>query len=349
MTRLDEAEANEVLEMLDRQVQQTTRLVDDLMDVSRLTRGKVELRLESVDLRTVVEQAVETCRPAIDSHDHQLLVEFSSEPLPLLADRVRLAQVFSNLLNNAARYSDRGGTIRLTTQREGNEGIVRVRDTGHGIDASVLPHIFDLFVQGDKTLTRVGGGLGIGLTLVRRLVQMHGGQVAAVSEGIGQGSEFIVRLPLASHVADSAEKVTTAESDAEPLPLNRHILIVDDSADVARSMAMLLQAEGHEVRTELDGAAALRTLEAWRPDVVLLDIGLPQMDGYEVARRMRECPAGERALLIAVTGWGQPEDRRRSTDAGFDFHVTKPVELNVLNALLRSAKPLKNRSLDLRP
>jgi CheY-like chemotaxis protein len=224
-----------------------------------------------------------------------------------------------------------------------------VRDTGHGIDASVLPHIFDLFVQGDKTLTRVGGGLGIGLTLVRRLVQMHGGRVEAVSEGIGQGSEFIVRMPLASQGAVPPPKVTKAAFEIERLPANQHILIVDDSADVARSMAMLLQAEGHEVRTELDGAAALRTLQAWRPDVVLLDIGLPQMDGYEVARRMRECPAGERALLIAVTGWGQPEDRRRSTDAGFDFHVTKPVELNVLNALLRSAKPLKNRSLDPRP
>jgi signal transduction histidine kinase len=348
MGQLQDAEASEVLDMLDRQVHQTTRMVDDLMDVSRLTRGKVELRLEPVDLRPVVEQAVETCRPVVRANGHELQVEFSQEPLVLRADPIRLAQVFVNLLNNAAKYSDRGGAILLTAHREGDDGVVRVRDSGHGIDHNVLPHIFELFVQGDKSLTRVGGGLGIGLTLVRSLVQMHGGRVEALSEGIGRGSEFIVRLPLATGAAESVASRKVAPGP-EPSPANRHILVVDDNVDAARSLVMLLRAEGHHVRSEFSGAAALKTLEAWRPDVVLLDIGLPQMDGYEVARRIRKCPAGSTALLIAVTGWGQPEDRKRSTDAGFDFHVTKPVELSVLAELLRGSKPLTYDGLNQKP
>jgi signal transduction histidine kinase/CheY-like chemotaxis protein len=327
-------QSDEVLNMLDRQVEQITRLVDDLLDVSRVTRGKVELQLQLADVKTVVEQAIETCRPLVHSKRHELVVQFPNEPLLVQADPVRLGQVFANLLNNAAKYSDSGGRITIAASRDGGDAVVRVRDTGHGIEPHILPRIFDLFVQGDRSLARSSGGLGIGLTLAQSLVKMHGGSIRAFSEGIGKGSEFVVRLPLAP-VGDGsplAEPPTSAASD--PSTGHRRILIVDDNRDAARSLEMLLNASGHDVCTAVTGAAGIELVNQFQPDVVLLDIGLPELDGYEVARRIRRLPGGQNILLVALTGWGQMDDRRRANEAGFDYHLTKPVEVAILNDLL---------------
>jgi signal transduction histidine kinase/CheY-like chemotaxis protein len=336
----------DIVDMLDRQVQQITRLVDDLLDVSRVTRGKVKLQLQSVDLKAAVEQAIETCRPLLDSQGHDLKVQFPTEPLRLHADPIRLAQVFANLLNNAAKYSNRGGHIVLAVVREGDEAVVRIRDTGHGIDFALLPRIFDLFVQADKSLSRSSGGLGIGLTLVHSLIKMHGGNVEAFSEGIGKGSEFVVRLPLASPGNESKRETLPQITARDSRSVRRRVVIVDDNRDAARSLELLLKSAGHEVHTALTGPDGVKCVATFQPEVVVLDIGLPEMDGYEVARRVRELPGGENIMLIALTGWGQPDDRRRATDAGFDYHLTKPVELGMLTDLLnrtdRPSQPAKN-------
>ncbi len=331
-------------DVMDRQVQQLTRLVDDLLDVSRITRGKVKLQKEAVDLATVVGRAVETSRPLIESRRHQCVVNLAPEPIWLQADPTRLAQVLANLLNNAAKYTAEGGRVLLTTTREGHEAVIKVRDTGMGIPAEMLPHVFDLFTQGERALDRSQGGLGIGLTLVRSLVELHGGSVQAFSAGPDQGSEFVVRLPVlprfqarsparspARFPARSASKGGATRKRSASA--RRRVLVVEDNADAAMSLALLLQFEGHEVRMAHDGPAALELARTFGPEVVLLDIGLPGLDGYEVARRLRE-DFKETVLLVAQTGYGQDEDRRRSQEAGFDHHLVKPVDPHALMVLL---------------
>jgi PAS domain S-box-containing protein len=328
-------------EMIERQVQQLTRLVDDLLDVSRITRGKIALRTEPVDLAAVIARAVETSRPLIESNRHKLTLALCAEAIRVLADPTRLEQVFANLLNNAAKYTERGGSIWLEVERLGEEVLVRVRDTGFGIPPAALPHVFDLFMQADRTLDRSQGGLGIGLTLVKRLVEMHGGSVTAHSQGSGKGSEFIVRLPILQQEAGRAseERLAPAVVREATAPVLR-VLVVDDNKDAADSLAVLLRLWGHEVRIAHDGVSAVKAAGSYRPDVALLDIGLPGLDGYEVARRLRANPSLAGMELIAVTGYGQDTDRRRSREAGFDAHLVKPVDLTELQELLaRSAEP----------
>jgi CheY-like chemotaxis protein/two-component sensor histidine kinase len=306
------------------------RLVDDLMDVSRITRGKVELRKERVQLSAVVDDAVETSRPLIDQMGHELTVRLPEHPVVVDADPTRLAQVFANLLNNAAKYSDRGGHIRLTAERQGSDVVVSVRDTGIGIPPDKLTSIFDMFSQVDRSLEKALGGLGIGLTLVRRLVEMHDGRVEARSEGVGRGSEFVVRLPVVVGAA-----VPQREQDEPAVPKSSlRILIVDDNQDGADSLAEMLKIMGNDTATAYDGQEGVDVAGRLRPDVILLDIGLPKLNGYEAARRIREQPWGKHTVLIAVTGWGQDEDRRRSHEAGFDKHLVKPVDPTALMKLL---------------
>ena len=320
-------------EMMGRQVAHMSRLVDDLLDVSRFTRGKVNLRIERVELADVVARAVESARPLIDARGHELSVSVPHEPVHLHADLTRVIQVLGNLLTNAAKYTPESGHVWLTAFREGDEAVVGVRDNGIGIPAEMLPQVFDLFTQVARTLDRSQGGLGIGLTLVRSLVELHGGSVHAASEGPGRGSEFVVRLPAlpADLPRNDERKAVTARA---PPTISHRILIVDDNVDSAESLAMLLELTGHIARTAHDGPAALETALAFRPRVVLLDIGLPRMDGYEVARRLRQDPAYAGMTVIAMTGYGQEEDRRRSKEAGFDRHLVKPVDPDELQDLL---------------
>jgi PAS domain S-box-containing protein len=319
-------------DVIGRQVQHLTRLVDDLLDVSRITRNMIQLRKEPVALATIVARAVEAVRPLLDARKHELTVRVPSELILLEADPVRLTQVLVNLLSNAAKYTDESGLVTLTVERQGSETMLRVRDTGIGIPPELLPKVFDLFTQADRSLDRSQGGLGIGLTLVRRLVELHGGTVRAFSEGPGKGSEFVVRLP----VLDAAPPVPHEDNGHREARLSpgRRILIVDDNADAAETLALLLRLNGHDVQTALDGPAAVEAARAFQPDVALLDIGLPGMDGYEVARRLRREPGLKDVRLVAVTGYGREEDRLRSREAGFDHHLTKPVEPCVLLKLL---------------
>ena len=320
-------------DVIDRQVHQMTRLVDDLLDVSRITTGKIELRKERVELAAVVNSAVEASRPLIEKWGHELTVTIPPQPIQLEADPTRLAQVLSNLLNNAAKYTDQGGRIWLTAERQSGHVLIRVKDTGIGIPAEMLPRIFDMFTQVDRTLERSEGGLGIGLTLVQRLVEMHGGTVEAHSDGPGKGSEFVVRLPVAE-VKDQGRQGAACDGEKGAAPARRRILVVDDNRDAADSLGMLLRMMGNEVHTAHDGLEAVGAAAAFHPDVVLLDIGLPKLNGYEAARRIREQDGGTDMVLVAVTGWGQEEDRRRSKEAGFDHHMTKPVEFAALQKLL---------------
>jgi len=323
---------SQVHEMIERQVNYLVRLVDDLMDVSRITRDWIELRREAVELAAVIHGAVETARPLIESAHHQLTVDVPAEPLVLEADPVRLTQVFANLLNNAAKFTASEGRIWLSVRREQSDVVVSVRDTGIGIPSDMLSKVFDLFTQVDRTYSRTQGGLGIGLTLVKRLVDMHGGQVEAQSEGRGRGSEFVVRLPLASPSSTAAARPT-----ATPVTVaQRRILVVDDNRDSAISLGMLLQFQGADVSVVHDGLAALEALTTYRPSVVLLDIGMPGIDGYEVARRVRRQTQGRDVTLIALTGWGQDKDRRLSKEAGIDYHLIKPVDYQALVDLLNS-------------
>lgn len=324
----------ESYDLMERQVEHLVRLVDDLLDVSRITRGKIQVYKERVDLAAVVTRAVESSRPLIEERRHLLEVRLPDEPMPILADTVRLAQVLLNLLNNAAKYTPEGGRITLTVQREPGEVAVHVRDTGLGIPPEMLPRVFDLFTQVDRTLERAEGGLGIGLTLVRRLTEMHGGSVEALSDGPGQGSEFVVHLPMLSEETPENSNSQPHWTPRDPSSRLRHILVVDDNRDSAISLAMLLRLLGNEVRTAHDGPEALSVAaHAW-PDVVLLDIGLPGMDGYEVARQIRSMREGKRLVIVALTGYGTEEDRRQSHAAGFDAHLVKPVDLDALQVLL---------------
>jgi PAS domain S-box-containing protein len=318
-------------DMMERQLGQMVRLIDDLLDVSRISRGKIELKRQRVELASVVHHAVEAARPLCEGLGHELTVALPLRPIYLTADPARLAQVVGNLLNNACKFTERGGRIDLTVAREGEHAVIRVRDTGIGIAPNDLPRIFEMFAQVDATRERSQGGLGLGLTLVKNLVEMHGGTVEARSGGVGQGAEFIVRLPVL----------------AEPLPLSppgpadvgwaaapRRILVVDDNRDAADSLAMLLRLARHDVHTANDGLEAVALAASVRPDVILLDLGLPKLSGYEAARRIREQCAGSGPVLVALTGWGQEEDRRRSKEAGFNAHLVKPVDHAALTKLL---------------
>jgi CheY-like chemotaxis protein len=306
--------------------------VDDLLDLSRVSGGKLELRPKRVELAGVISAALEASRPLIESCGHELTVAVPPEPVHMDADPNRLAQVFLNLLNNSAKYTPQGGHVWLVAERQGGEAVVRVRDTGVGIAAEMLPRVFELFTQVEGSLERSHGGLGIGLSLVRRLVEMHGGTVEARSEGLGKGSEFVVRLPALARPAD--EQPPAPGNDAEAAAPTRRILVVDDNRDSALSLAMMLSLMGNETRTAHDGPEGLEAAAAFRPDVLLLDIGLPKMNGYDVCRRLRDQPWGKSIVIVALTGWGQEEDRRRSREAGFDHHLVKPVDPPVLEALL---------------
>jgi CheY-like chemotaxis protein len=325
-------------DVIDRQVRQMTRLVDDLLDVSRISTGKIELRKRLIELAPVVDSAVEASRPLIERWGHQLTVSIPSEPIVLEADTTRLAQVLSNLLNNAAKYTQQGGRIRLTAERQRRHVLIRVEDTGIGIPRDMLSSIFDMFTQVDGSLERSEGGLGIGLTLVQRLVEMHGGTVEARSDGPGSGSEFLVRLPVAEQAGQRRREAQGDEQHAV-VPVPRRILIVDDNSDAAESLGVLLRMMGNEVYTAHDGLEAVGEAAAFEPDVALLDIGLPKLNGYEVARRIREQNGGGDIVLVALTGWGQEDDRRRSKEAGFDHHMTKPVEFSTLQRLLAESTP----------
>lgn len=319
-----------------RQSQHLTRLVDDLLDMSRVTQGKIRLKLEPVDLATAIHRAVESVRPMVAARGQHLDLALPSETLQVRGDLTRLTQMAGNLLTNAAKFTPQGGHIRLALTREGPEAVLRVIDDGVGIPADLLPHVFDLFRQGDSSLDRSQGGLGIGLTLVRRLAELHGGRVEAHSKGTGQGSEFILRLP-ALPAASAAADPGAPERPAAPAPgqaVPRRLLIVEDNTDAADMMASVLAHEGLDVRVTHDGAAALEVARAFRPQVVLCDIGLPQMDGYEVARRLRGGPGAEGMTLVALTGYGQEEDRRRAREAGFAHHLIKPVAMDRLRSLV---------------
>ena len=331
--------AAEVLEMMRRQVTHLVRLVDDLLDVSRITRGKIELRKERVDLAHVITQAMETSRPLIVASRHTLTVAMPSEPAYVDGDPIRLAQVFSNLLNNAAKYTSEGGQIGVDVMVEASEAVIRVRDTGLGIHSAMLPKVFDLFFQLDRSRGLAQGGLGIGLTLVQRLVEMHGGTVEARSDGLNRGSEFLVRLPLAPPVERRARTGAGEPHARRRAVKGRKILVVDDNEDAARALAMLLRYSGNEVRTALDGPTALEFAVAFGPELILLDLGMPGMDGCEVARRIRQNPELEAVCLVALTGWGQEDDRRRTRDAGFDHHLVKPVDPDELDAVIRKLRP----------
>ena len=339
MPRLDKATAEGSRAMMERQVHHLIRLVDDLLDVSRVMRGKITLHRERVELASIIARAVETTQPLIQAQDHLLTISLPDESLPLEADPVRLAQVIGNLLTNAAKYTEPKGRIGLTVQREGNQAVVRIRDTGIGIAPDMLPRVFELFVQADHASAQSQGGLGIGLTLVRSLVALHHGTVHAHSDGLGKGSEFSVRLPLALKPKGANDCERGGPQQLATSPTGHRLLIVDDNKDAADSLAVLLRFQGHEVRVAHDGASALNVLKEYRPDMIILDLGMPGMDGYEVARRLRRLPGLEKVRLTALTGWGQQTDRRRTAEAGFDHHLVKPVELNDLADLLAELKP----------
>ena len=323
-----------LLEMMERQVGHMVRLVDDLMEVSRITLGKLELRTETVDLAKVVRHAAETSRPLIEAGGHRFSISLPREPLVLEVDPVRLEQVIANLLNNAAKYSEARGHIWLTLRREGDEAVVSVRDHGIGIPRDMLSKIFDLFAQGDRGYSRSGGGLGVGLTLVRRLVEMHGGSVQAKSDGPGKGSEFVVRIPVTER---RHPRHATEPRKAPHLRIPHHrIMVVDDNRDAADSLGMLLRRLGADVATFTDGRSAIDALASYRPSVILLDIGMPGMDGYEFARRARERLEGREPAFIALSGWGQEADRLRSRAAGIAHHLVKPADLTALQSLLAS-------------
>ncbi len=319
-------------DVIDRQTRAMARLIDDLMDLSRINQGKIELRRERVELATIVQRAVETSRPLIDEMGHELVVTLPSRPVIMDADLTRLAQVFLNLLNNAAKFTERGGRIELRAKQQGSDVVVSVTDTGIGIPADKLPILFEVFSQVEGALSRSQGGLGIGLHLVKRLVEMHGGRVEARSAGPGQGSEFVARLPL---IVERHLPGPARDAGDQTVPTaDLRILVVDDNQDAAESLAMLLKMMGNTVHMAHDGEAAMAAAEEFRPDVVLCDIGLPKLNGYEVCRQIRQQAWAAKTILVAVTGWGQDRDKRQAQEAGFDHHMVKPVDLQALMKLL---------------
>ena len=365
--RFDDPQLAWSRDVIERQVAHLSRLVDDLLDVSRITRGKINLTKESLDINTLIARAVETTHPLIADRAHDLVVEVPDEPVRVLGDPTRLTQALGNVLSNAAKYTDRGGRIAIAVRLDGAEVSIRVTDTGEGIPADLLPVIFNLFTQLDRTSGHAQGGLGIGLALVRKLVEMHGGSVTAHSDGVGKGSAFVIRLPVhvetetpsngasdelrpvsaASHVSAGGPAAVLNGFESSPLApsadlvdrVKRRILLADDNNDALESLATLLELGGHEVVTANNGAVALECAERHRPEVVLLDIGMPMLDGYEVARRIRVQPWGQKITLVALTGWGQDSDRRRSREAGFDSHLVKPLDMDKLTELLEKLPP----------
>ena len=322
-----------VRSVMERQIQHLVRLVDDLLEVSRITRGLIQLRREPLDLALVLRSAVESSRPAAEAAQHELSLALPDDPIIIVGDAVRLTQVFANLLSNAAKYTDPGGHISVTARTDGERAVVSVRDDGIGIPPAQLSSVFEMFSQVDRWHQRTQGGLGIGLTLVRSLVAMHGGRVEARSQGLGAGSEFVVELPLLPGGRVEAEQ--TAPPQKFP---PRRILVVDDNVDASEMLRVLLTVLGATVATARDGRSALESLDSFKPDTVLLDIGLPEIDGYEVARRIRATPDHCGVLLVAVTGWGQDHDHRRSLAAGFDHHFVKPLDIDKLGDLLRAGR-----------
>ncbi len=321
-------------DILDRQVNYLTRLTDDLFDVSRITRQKLELQKERVDLRDIVNAAVESSRPAIDEREHELAVTLPRQAIYIEADRVRLTQVLMNLLTNAAKYTPQPGEIRLNVEPAGGQVLVQVKDTGVGLSAESLAHVFDMFYQVDRSYTRSDGGLGLGLTLVRQLVEMHDGTIEARSAGIDQGSEFVVRLPILSDQHSTRPFPLPHDRAKIPADVVRRILVADDFPESANTLAKLLRSDGNEVQIAEDGFEALDAAARFRPHVVVLDIAMPKLNGYDTARIIREQPWGKDMILIAMTGWGQQQDRRRAKESGFDAHLTKPVKYEaILEAL----------------
>jgi signal transduction histidine kinase/CheY-like chemotaxis protein len=327
---LDETRRPRALEIARRQADQLGRLIDDLLDVARITQGRIALRKTRVRLAEVIDRAVESTRSFIQTRGLRLTVAHASEPIRIEADPARLEQVFVNLLSNAAKYSGDGGQIDVVVERQGDEVAVRIRDTGIGIAPEMLPRVWDLFTQAERTLDRGQGGLGIGLTIARRLIELHGARIEAHSSGLGKGAEFVVTLR-ALPMLDEARPA----APAEPIPQKAaRVLVVEDNADIAESLTMLLEMLGHRVRAAHDGVEALDAARANVPDVMLVDIGLPGMDGYEVARRVRRDPDLKQVVLVALTGYGREEDKRQALAAGFDFHLVKPVNPDALNGLV---------------
>lgn len=333
--RLGQAQPRDVewaAQVIERQARQLARLLDDLMDVARITRNKIELRMERVDVRTAVDMATEATRAQFEANEQELVVKLPAEPVYLRADPARIAQVVGNLLNNAAKYTGRGGVIHIKVEQQGEQVCLRVRDSGIGIAPEHLPRLFEMFTQLPGTPGRSGSGLGIGLALVRALVEMHDGKVEARSPGLGMGSEFVVTLPAAAAPAvESAQASSEAAATSTP---RLRILIADDVADSARTLALGMEMFGHEVRTAADGVEALAHALDYQPDLAILDIGMPGMDGYEVARRIRASPLGRGIVLVALTGWGQRDDVERAISAGFDRHMTKPADFATLRTVI---------------
>ena len=327
-----------VTELMHRQLGHMSRLIDDLLDVSRISRGKLELHREIVDVAAAVSQSVEAVRPMFECMEHQLTMTQQPQPIYLNADPIRLAQVVGNLLNNACKFTDRGGHIRLSIQTEDGQAVIRVQDTGIGIAAEQLPRIFEMFTQADTSLERSRDGLGIGLMLVKNLVEMHGGTVEAHSTGLGQGSEFVVRLPVVSEPPSKTQpqEPSGTKQATTTQKTQRRILVVDDNRDSAGTLRMMCELSGHQVHTAYDGLDAVEAAAKFQPDVILLDIGLPGLNGYEAARRIRCQPRDKDLMMVALTGWGQKEDRDRSKEAGFDAHLVKPVDFDALKKLLAS-------------
>lgn len=319
--------------MMDRQLRHMVRLIDDLLDVSRITRGKIELRRERIALRDAVMHAIEASRPHIEARGHELSVKVAEEPVYVDADLTRLSQVVANLLNNAARYTPPHGRIAVSLEQSGSHASISVKDTGEGIAPESLGKVFDLFTQSERGGGKAHGGLGIGLSIVKGLIELHGGSVEAASPGLGGGSEFTVRLPLAADLAAPAP----AAYGRAPAASGRRVLVVDDNIDAAMSLAALLELSGSETRVAHDGEEALATAKRYRPDVILLDLGLPRMSGYDVCRAIRSGPGGDEPLIVALSGWGQEQDRIKSDHAGFDGHLVKPADFAQVTEVLQRA------------
>ena len=327
---LDASRRPRALEIAQHQSEQLGRLIDDLLDVARVTQGRIALRKKRVRLAEVIEEAVESMRPFIESRGLSLRVALAREPIRVEADPARLEQVFVNLLSNAAKYTEAGGQIDLVVEPQGKEVRVRIRDTGIGIAPEMLPRLWDLFAQADRTLDRAQGGLGIGLTVARRLVELHGARIEAHSPGLGQGAEFVVTLPALPGMEERRPKPPAGSTPQR----TARVLVVEDNADTAESLTLLLEVLGHRVRAAYDGVAALDAARANVPDVMLVDIGLPGMDGYEVARRVRRDPDLKQVVLVALTGYGREEDKQEAMAAGFDYHLVKPVDPDALHGLV---------------
>jgi PAS domain S-box-containing protein len=335
---IDPSTMQQTTQMMERQVVHLVRLVDDLLDVSRVITGKLTFKRQAIELSDAVQRAVEESRSTIDAHGHELMLSLPARPIIVDGDAHRLAQVIANLLENAAKYTEKPGQIWLSVERQGDEAVIHVRDPGIGIAVEVLPHVFSLFVQADNSLARTRGGLGIGLNVVKRIVELHGGHVAVQSAGLGKGSEFTVRLPVSKSGAAVVEP-KSSRRDEPPKTPSRRILVVDDNVDAALTISALLKAWGHQVQSIYSGPAALDAVRNFRPEIILLDIGLPGMSGYEVAKSLRAEPGAQGIIIAALTGYGQESDLQRSWDSGFDYHLTKPPDPEILESLLASPRP----------